>query len=163
MSSFEYDNTKILIDKKISDMFLVNIVITEHRKDKSMFYSKNSMYKQMGYIFNNSFHLLKNYMKCINCYANYENDIKCNYCNYKYSENKNCFFLNCRNILPSYDYNILKSLYDLDYVYNYYYDQRHKMSTIMKQEIYAISLHPDRIEKILLLTNDSWINLDDYI
>ena len=88
MGSFEYDSTKILIDKKILDMFLVNIVIREHKKDNSMFYSKNSMYRQMGYIFNNSFHLLKNYMKCINCYANYENDIKCNYCNYKYSENK---------------------------------------------------------------------------
>lgn len=163
MSLFEYENTKILIDKKILDMYLINITICEYRKDNDMFYSSNKMYKQMGYIFNNSFHLLKNYMKCINCYANYENDNKCKYCNYEYSENKNCFFLNIRHIVPTKNYVILKKLYDLDYVYKYYYDQRFSMNRFLKEEIITNALHPDRIEKILTLTNDSWKNVHNYI
>lgn len=163
MSIFEYEKTEILIDRKILDLYLINIIIQEYRKDETIFYSSNKMYTQMGYIFNNSFHLLKNYMKCINCYANYENDIKCKYCNYEYSENKHCFFLNIREILPSNIYSILKELYTLEYVYNYYYDQRHSMNRFLKEELAVNALHPDRIEKILKLTNDTWINLDKYV
>ena len=163
MSSFEYENIDIKIQKRIKDMFIINIVLREYRKENSMFFSKLTSYNQMGYIFNNSFHLLKEYMKCINCYSNYENNEKCTYCNYTYSNDKNCFFLNCRHIIGPSKYSKLKIKYNLNTNTSYYYDQRHKMNTIMKQEIYAISLHPDRIEKILNLSNDSWINLDDYI
>lgn len=163
MSLFEYVKTEIVIEKQLLDMFLVNIVICEHRKDENMFYSSNKMYKQMGYIFNNSFHLLKNYMKCINCHSNYENDKQCSYCKYKYTDYKNCFFLNSKNVLPRNEYNILKNLYNLDYIYNYYYDQRNSMSRFLKLEIIEKAFHPDRIEKILSLTNDNWFNLENYI
>ena len=163
MSSFEYDKREILIKEKINDMYIINIIVREFRKDDTMFFSKNSMYKQMGYIFNNSFHLLKNYMKCINCYSNYENDDKCKYCNYKYDIDKNCFFLNIRNIVPSSEYVILKNVYDLDYVYEYYNDQRYNINNFMKEELFSKALHPDRIEKIFKLTNDHWGNLDKYI
>jgi hypothetical protein len=33
----------------------------------------------------------------------------------------------------------------------------------MKEEIIARALHPNRIEKILALTNDSWMNINKYI
>jgi hypothetical protein len=33
----------------------------------------------------------------------------------------------------------------------------------MKQEIIEKALHPDRIEKILKLTNGDWMNLENYI
>lgn len=163
MNLFEYDKTEILIQEKIKDMYIINIIIKECKKDDTIFYSKNIMYKQMGYIFNNTFHLLKNYMKCINCYANYDNDIQCKFCNYKYEENNNCFFLNIRNLVPSNEYKILKKKYNLDYVYNCYYDQRYFMNNFMKEEIIANALHPYRIQKILHLANDNWYNLDKYI
>lgn len=163
MSLFEYDKKEILIQEKINDMYIINIITREFRKENTMFFSKISMYKQMGYIFNNSFHILKNYMKCINCYSNYENDDKCNYCDFKYSNNKNCFFLNIRHVIPSKEYIIIKNLFNLDYIYNYYNDQRFNMDIFMKQEIISNALHPDRIEKILKLTNDEWYNLEKYI
>jgi plasmid maintenance system antidote protein VapI len=65
--------------------------------------------------------------------------------------------------MPSNTYKNLKKKYNLNTISEYYYDQRHKISRFLKEEIYAKALHPDRIEKILELSGDSWINLDDYI
>jgi hypothetical protein len=158
-----YETLEVEIKDKINDMNLITITHREYRKDKTMFFSKISIYNQLGYIFNNSFHLLKQYMRCINCYSNYDNDTECTYCAYKYGNLIPCFFLNCRNILPFKLYNKLKRKHNLNTLYEAYYDQRHKMSISMKQEIVAKALHPERIEKILLLTNCHWLDLDDYI
>ena len=109
------------------------------------------------------YNTLKKYMKCINCYSNYENDDTCVYCQFKFSKDKNCFFLNSRNIMPTKKYNNLRNKYNLNTINEYYYDQRRAMSKFLKMEIYEKALHPDRIEKILHLTGDHWLNLDTYI
>lgn len=158
-----YESIEIEIKQKINDMNLITITHREHRKDKTMFFSKIDIYNQIGYIFNNSFHLLKQYMRCINCYSNYDNDTQCKYCAYKYTESKACFFLNCRNILPLKLYKKLQKKHNLNSLYEAYYDQRHKMNISMKQEIVAKALHPDRIERVLRLTNCHWLDLDEYI
>jgi hypothetical protein len=162
-NEFRYESINIQIKQKINDMNLITIIHREHRKDSTMFFSKIDIYNQIGYIFNNSFHLLKQYMKCINCYSNYDNDIECKYCAYKYSESKPCFFLNCRNILPFKIYKKLQKKHNLNTLYEAYYDQRYVMHIGMKEEIIARALHPNRIEKILALTNDSWMNINKYI
>jgi hypothetical protein len=162
-NEFDYQSIEIVVKDKINHMNIIQLTNREYRRSNDMFFSRLSTYNQLGYIFNNSFHLLKKYMKCINCYSNYENDSECKYCGYEYSESKMCFFLNCRNIMPSNTYKNLKKKYNLNTISEYYYDQRHKISRFLKEEIYAKALHPDRIEKILELSGDSWINLDDYI
>ena len=160
---FTYEFIGIDIKEKINDMNLITITHREHRKDNSMFFSKINIYNQIGYIFNNSFHLLKQYMRCINCYSNYTNDIQCEFCKYEYSEGKNCFFLNCRNILPLKIYKSLQKKYNLNNLYEAYYDQRRVMTNFMKEEILANALHPERIEKILRLANCNWVDLHKYI
>jgi hypothetical protein len=160
---FHYESIEVIIKEKVSDMNIIELKHREYRKDESTFFSRISEYNQLGYIFNSSFHLLKKYMKCINCYSNYENDDKCNYCNYEYSEEKNCFFLNCINIMPFKIYNNLKKKYKLNTINEHYYDQRHVMNSFIKDEIYAAALHPDRIEKILRITGDHWTNISNYI
>jgi len=160
---FHYELIELLIYDSVNEMNLVRLKHMEHRKDNSMFFSKITEYNQLGFIFNNSFHLLKEYMKCINCYSNYKNNDICESCGYEYSEYKKSFFLNCKNIFPSNVYNNFKKKYNLDHMHEYYYDQRHMMSKFLKMEIYEKALHPDRIEKIIKLSGDSWFNLDKYI
>ena len=147
---FNYESMEIIIKDKVNDMNIITIKHREHRKDNSMFFSRIVEYNQLGFIFNNSFHLLKKYMKCINC-------------QFEFSNNKNCFFLNSRNIMPTRKYNYLKNKYNLNTINEYYYDQRRAMNKFLKMEIYEKALHPDRIEKILDMTCDHWSNLDIYI
>jgi hypothetical protein len=158
-----YNSIEITIKEKINDMNLINLIHREYRKDDMMFFSRITEYNQLGFIFNNSFHLLKKYMKCINCYSNYENDYQCPYCNYEFSENKNSFFLNCRNIMPTRTYNNLRIKYNLNTINEYYYDQRRIINRFLKEEIIASALHPDRIEKIIYLSGDTCFNIDKYI
>lgn len=163
INDFNYEKMEVKIKVKINDMYLIEIKHREFRRSSSMFFSKISEYNQLGFVFNNSFHLLKKYMKCINCYSNYENNEKCTYCNYEFSECKNCFFLNSRSIMPTNTYKNLRKKYNLNTLNERYYDQRHKMSTHTKEELIAKALHPDRIEKIIALSKDSWINIGKYI
>jgi len=65
--------------------------------------------------------------------------------------------------MPTKKYNNLRNKYNLNTINEYYYDQRRAMSKFLKMEIYEKALHPDRIEKILHLTGDHWLNLDTYI
>jgi len=52
--------------------------------------------------------------------------------------------------------------YNLDNIYEVYRDQRYTIPSMLKQEIIAAALHPDKIERILDLTNDLE-NLENYI
>ena len=38
MSLFHYENIDIKIEKKVKDMFIINIVVREFRKEDSMFF-----------------------------------------------------------------------------------------------------------------------------
>ena len=160
---FRYENIQINIKTQVNDMNIISVIHREYRKENSMFFSKYTEYNQLGYVFNNTFHLLKNYMKCINCYSNYENDEVCRFCQYKYAPNKYCFFLNCKNIMPLKVYKNLQKKYNLNTINEYYYDQRHVLHSVVKNEIRELALHPERIRKILLLTGDTWLNVDKYI
>jgi hypothetical protein len=160
---FRNESIEIKIKENIKDMNIITVIHREYRKENTMFFSKYIEYNQLGYVFNNTFHLLKKYMKCINCYSNYDNDEVCRFCQYKFNENKFCFFLNCRNILPTKVYNNLKIKYNLNTINEYYYDQRKRIHETVKNEIRAMALHPERIKKILELTNDSWSNINKYI
>ena len=160
---FHYESIQIQIKDIIKDMNIIKVTHREYRKDNTMFFSKYTEYNQLGYVFNNTFHLLKKYMKCINCYSNYDNDEVCSFCQYKFNENKYCFFLNCRNILPSKQYNKLKNKYNLNNINEYYYDQRKTISSFLKGEIIANALHPDRIKKILMLIDTNSQSIDKYI
>lgn len=160
---FHYESIQIQIKDIIKDMNIIKVTHREYRKDNTIFFSRMSEYNQLGFVFNNSFHLLKKYMKCIICYSNYDNDIKCNSCGHIYSKSKNCFFLNCKTIVPLNIYNELKKQYNLNTLNEYYYDQRHKMHSFLKEEIIASAFHPHKIKRILELTNNDWSNLSNCI
>ena len=56
----------------------------------------------------------------------------------------------------------MRKQYNLCVIEEYYRDQRHNLSNDNKQDIYAAALHPDKIQRILDLTDDLE-NLENYI
>jgi hypothetical protein len=87
---------------------------------------------------------------------------KCDACEKDYSEN-DFYFINMNNLFSLKEYFFLKKRFNLGFISEVYRDQRISMNNCMKEEIVQKALHPDRICKILELTNDHWSNIDNYI
>ena len=116
----------------------------------------------MGYLLNKNPHAMKDYLVSTCCFNKIDNYYRCNVCNKDYPEN-NPFFLNCNIFLSYKNYNRLAKRYGLGIYDEIYRDQRRSLSNPEKLEIYAAALHPDRIMKILELSNDIPWNIDKYI
>jgi hypothetical protein len=86
----------------------------------------------------------------------------CDSCNKEYTED-DYYFINLNNLFSSNEYNLLKDKFNLGFVSEVYRDQKHSLCKPLKLEIFEKALHPDRIQKILDLTNCHWYDLDDYI
>ena len=99
---------------------------------------------------------------CTHCFKKMTNLHECDYCNKRYDEN-DAYFINVNQLFSSVEYNRLKEKFDLGFKSEKYRDQRMSISNPMKQEIVEKALHPDRIDKILVLTNNDWRNLENYI
>jgi hypothetical protein len=150
-----------ILDNK-SNYKLIEIQENEYRKCMPIYFSRILKYKKMGYLLNKNPHAMKDYLVSTCCFNKIDNYYRCNVCNKDYPEN-NPFFLNCNIFLSYKNYNRLAKRYGLGIYDEIYRDQRRSLSNPEKLEIYAAALHPDRIMKILELSNDIPWNIDKYI
>ena len=146
-----------------NNFYLFEIKEYEYRKSDMLYYSRIITYRVMGILQKNmSLYSLFFPYDCSQCFNRMTNLQVCDNCNKHYDED-DAYFINVNQLFSSNEYNRLKEKFDLGFKSEIYRDQRTSMSIPMKQEIVEKALHPDRIEKILLLTNDDWMNLEDYI
>jgi len=161
--SYQILNTKKRNLGTYTDFHLFEIKEKEFRKSDMLYYSRILTYRIMG-ILKKDISLYSQFFPydCSNCFSRMTDKTICNECNKKYTEN-DYYFININNLFNSIQYSKLKNKFNLGYVSEVYRDQRTSISTFMKEEIVKKALHPDRISKILELSNDSWINIDNYI
>jgi hypothetical protein len=156
-----------------NNFYLFEIKENEFRKSDMLYYSRIITYRVMGILQQNmSLYSLFFSYDCINCFSRMTNLNECDNCKKKYNDTNNTnndtnndtiYFINVNQLFGSLEYNRLKEKFNLGFTYEIYRDQRNNMCIPMKQEIIEKALHPDRIEKILKLTNDHWMNLENYI
>ena len=168
-----YPFNKVLNAKKNNfkniknNFYLFEIKENEFRKSDMLYYSRIITYRVMGILQQNmSLYSLFFSYDCINCFSKMINLNQCDDCKKKYNNennNEDFYFINVNQLFGSLEYNRLKEKFNLGFTYEIYRDQRINMCIPMKQEIVEKALHPDRIEKILKLTNDHWMNLENYI
>jgi len=163
--SFHYKGIQYKVIKKEQSMMLIEVEEKEFRKESikesMLYYSRIIRYRMLGYILENNQHAMLEYIVCTGCFIPIDNYMKCNNCNMSFNK-PNPFFLNCNLFLSSKHYNSKKNKFNLGIIDEIYRDQRQNMSNPLKQEIYAAALHPDKIVRILQLTNDLE-HLDNYI
>uniref|UniRef100_A0A6C0IJ76 Uncharacterized protein n=1 Tax=viral metagenome TaxID=1070528 RepID=A0A6C0IJ76_9ZZZZ len=149
-------------DKRIP-FYLFDIKENEFRKDDNLYYSRIINYRVIGllnkydFIYKNIFTL-----NCSQCFQRLESYDICKTCeaNLKYIEYP--YFVNINQITGSLHYNRLRTKFNLGFQGEIYRDQRHSLCNPIKLEILEKALHPDKIAKILELTNDLE-NLENYI
>jgi hypothetical protein len=71
--------------------------------------------------------------------------------------------VNVNQITGSVHYNRLRTKFNLGFQGEIYRDQKQTLCIPIKLEIYEKALHPDKISRILSLTNCSCGDLDKYI
>ena len=147
---------------KYDNLDLIEVQENEFRKDDFLFYSQITKYRLMGYLLKNNEHSLNKYFICTSCFQQVNNYEKCNKCNTDFTKKKNPFFLNCNYFTQYKLYNKYKDKYKLGVFEEFLRDQRTKISSPMKEEIVMKALHPNKIQRILDLTNDLE-NLENYI
>jgi len=157
---------QILKSKKIrsnNNFYLFEIREKEFRRSDILYYSRILTYRIMGILQKDiTLYSLFFPYECSNCFSRMISTSICDSCNKEYTED-DFYFININNLFSSNIYNLLKDKYSLGFVSEVYRDQRTSMNNFMKEEIVKKALHPDRISKILDLSNDSWLNIDNYI
>ena len=143
--------------------YLFEIREKEFRKSEILYYSRILTYRIMGILEKKiSLYSLFFPYECSNCFSRMTNTSVCDSCNKEYTEN-DYYFINLNNLFSSNEYNLLKDKFNLGFVSEVYRDQKHSLCKPLKLEIFEKALHPDRIQKILDLTNCHWYDLDDYV
>jgi hypothetical protein len=143
--------------------YLFEIREKEFRKSDMLYYSRILTYRIMGILEKNiSLYSLFFPYDCSNCFSRMSCTSVCDSCNKKYTED-DFYFININNLFGSNEFNLLKKRFNLGFVSEVYRDQRTSINNFMKEEIVQKALHPDRISKILEMSNDHWHNLDNYI
>ena len=157
---------QILKSKKIrsnNNFYLFEIREKEFRKSDILYYSRILTYRIMGILQKDiSLYSLFFPYECSSCFSRMTSTSICDSCNKEYTEN-DYYFINLNNLFSSNEYNLLKDKFNLGFVSEVYRDQKHSLCKPLKLEIFEKALHPDRIQKILDLTNCNWYDLDDYI
>jgi len=160
-SHFYYRSFQYKTHINIGDFSLIEIQQKEYRKEQKLYYSNIKNYRLFGYLLKNNPHAMLDYIVCTGCFEKVTNYDTCTTCNKDFNED-NSFFLNSVYFFSYTYYNELKEKYNLATIDEIYRDQRHNLCNPLKQEIYAAALHPDKIVRILELTNDLE-HLDNYI
>ena len=153
--------------KNIDDLTLLEVQENEFRRDNFqkeniLYYSRIVKYRMLGYLLANEEHILNKYFLCTSCFQRISNYEICSTCDTRFDDKEKPFFLNCSYFTQYSLYNTYKNKYDLGILEEHVRDQRTSICNPLKQEIIMNALHPNRIQKILDLTNDLE-NIDKYI
>ena len=133
------------------------------RRDNKIYFSRVIRYRLMGYLLENNPHTLMDYLLCTKCFERINNYEACVICKTEFTH-KHPFFLNCNYFYNHKDYKQLQIKHNLQVIQEYYRDERMSMFyEDIEEEIIKSALHPDRIDKIHLLTNCSIDDIDKYI
>ena len=162
MKEFECKEISYKKIQEINEGTIIEIEKKEYRRCDTIYYSSVLKYRLFGIFFRNDFHILKQFMSCTNCFEKIDSYTNCINCNIVFDTVDLPFFLNSIYFTDRLKYNEYKILYNLNNLEESYRDQRHCLNNPFKQEIYEKALHPDKIKRILDLTDDLE-NLDDYI
>jgi len=164
----EYDDEFFICIRKsniidtIDDYIILDVEISEFRKSKSLYYSSLKRIRKAGmYVKNTVDNVFIPCLQCKDCYTPIDNFSSCLVCNLDFT--KSSFFIPLYYLVPSIEYNILKSIYLLGLTEEFYRDQRTNVCNPFKQELLEIVYHPDNIEKLLKVHSIDWWDLDKYI
>jgi len=150
---------------KKSHIYLFEIKEREFRRADSLFYSRIYTMRTMGILSKNllpfSFVFRVNCSKCF--YYIESDEKKCLTCNTKFQDVEYPYFININEFLPQFIYKEIKETYNLGTQEEFIRDQRTKICNPIKTEIIERALHPDKIQRILQLTNNDFLNIDNYI
>ena len=148
---------------KYDNLDLIEVQENEYRKDDFLFYSQIIKYRLLGYLLPNNEHSLRNYFSCTGCFYKIDNYEKCNICELDFSKSKTPFFLNCNYFTQYKLYEKYRKKYELGIFEEFLRDQRTKICNPIKFQIIEKALHPNKIMRILELTNGDLENLENYI
>jgi len=153
---------------KYDNYNLIEIQENEFRRDNmneplfTLYYSQITKYRLLGYLLPNKEHSLSDYFLCTSCFQKINNMDICNNCYTDFTKHDFPFFLNCSYFTQYTLYDKYKQKYDLGIFEKFSRDQRISMCNPMKKEIVKVAMHPNKIQRILDLTNDLE-NLENYI
>ena len=150
---------------KKSQIYLFEIKEHEYRKADFLYYSRIHSQRIMGLLQKEFFPLSILFkVDCSKCFQNIESEQReCLTCKSKFEEIEYPFFVNINQFIPYSIYKDIKDSYNLGEQEEFMRDQRTRICDPIKLEIIEKALHPDKIERILELTNDHFQNLDKYI
>lgn len=150
-------------DKRIP-FYLFDIKENEFRKEKDLYYSRIINYRIIGLLYKYDF-LYKNIytLNCSQCFQRLESFDICKTCETDLRELEYSYFVNVNQITGSVHYNRLRTKFNLGFQGEIYRDQKQTLCIPMRLEIYEKALHPDKISRILSLTNCNCGDLDKYI
>lgn len=155
-----YDTKTHLVDT-VDFYNIVDVEISEFRKDKSLYYSSLQKVRKAGIYFPNTDTVLSEYLQCAYCFNLLENSSCPHKCSVDSSVNK--YFLPLYYFISYLDYTNIKNTYKLGLLEEYYRDQRINVCKPFKEELLQVVLHPDNIEKMLKIHSIHWWDLDKYI
>jgi len=144
-----------------NDYIILNVEISEFRKDTTLYYSSLKRVRKAGIYITEVDNVFIACLECKDCYTPIDNFLMCNACNLDFKTSS--FFMPLHYLIPSCEYNIIKSTYMLGLSEEFYRDQRTNVCNPFKQELLEIVLHPDNIENLLKRYNIHWWDLDAYI
>jgi len=150
-------------DKRIP-FYLFDIKENEFRKEKDLYYSRIINYRVIGLLYKYDFLYKHIYtLNCSQCFQKLESFNVCNTCKRDLRQVEYPYFVNVNQITGSVHYNRLRTKFNLGFQGEIYRDQKQSLCLPIKLEIYEKALHPDKISRILTLTNCHCGDLDKYI
>ena len=162
-----YSLSSILKTNRKSNTFfyLFQIEESEYKRWDEIYYSSLKSYRIMGLLEKSFFPFFYIFpLYCSKCFTKLEdNYISCSHCKCNFEKDDIPYFININQFIPSVDFRNISEKYKLGFLPEYYSDQRNKLCNPIKEEITELALHPDRILKIVKLSNDSWVNINKYI
>lgn len=156
---FKILETSYKICGKIRTYDLIEVEVHEYRRNYPLYYSRIFRYKLLGYFFDKNPFNSSDCLNSVCCFSTMNKQFECIQCN-KLSDK---VFLNCRIFLSYASFKKIEKKYNLGETEEFMRDQRVSLCNPIKEGIIELAMHPDRIMKILDLTNDHWANLYKYI
>ena len=142
----------------VVDMYsIVDVEISEFRKDTSLYYSSYQKVRKAGVYFSSISDTCTKYLQCALCFSTLEDRLCPNKCKVEK------YFLPLSYFISYLDYCNIKNTYKLGLLEEYYRDQRINVCQPFKDELLKLVLHPDNIEKKLKIHRLHWWDLDKYI
>lgn len=158
-SEFEIFSVSYKILKKVNDLQLIEVQENSYKRSYPIYYSRIFRYRLLGYLMDETPFTKPDYLNSTCCFDIMNEQFICNKCNKKSSG----IFINCRIFFSHNYYKKLEKKYNIDFTEEFIRDQKRGLSDPEKEEIIANALCPERVMKILRLSNDHWTNISKYI